>query len=274
MIKLQMKLNDELMCSLCPNFCVLGEGETGECGVRTCRDGKIELDTYGIVSAMAVEPIEKKPFTDFLPGTKTLSFGGFGCSYSCHFCENNKISQEKTLKGNFYSPEKIIQLAKQYNCASICATYNEPTISYEFLMDIAEEVHLNGLKFIIKTNGYVNKKPWKSICDVVDAMNLDFKGNADSYLSVAGAKHYVILDRIKEAYENGVHIEISIPLHDQMRDEHLEEFGQFISDISSDIPCHLLKIQSAYKHSNTTSDDRIVVAKNILEKYSSTISVH
>ena len=280
MIELQMKLNDELMCLLCPNVCTLEEGETGECGVRTRRNGRIELDTYGIISAMAIEPIEKKPITHFLPGTKTLSIGGYGCSLKCKFCENHKISQSGIKKnGKKYTCEQILQLAKEHNCESVCMTYNEPTISYEFLMDLAEETHLNGLKFILKTNAYVNSGPWAEICSVVDAMNIDWKGNFNSYLGMIGARVDIVFDRIGSASVRGVHVEISIPLHDGMKEEHLEKFGKKIynsrlDNCLDDIPCHLLKIQSAYKHSNTTSTEHIEKCKYALHQYISNISVH
>ena len=206
-----------------------------------------------------------------VPGYENYVANGF----IVHNCENHKVSQQgNTKKLNFYPPQKIIKLAKDYNCSSICMTFNEPTISYEFLMDIAEEAHKKDLKFIIKTNAYVNKEPWEEICDVIDAVNVDWKGNKDSYLSMAGAKEYVVLDRIKEAYDLGVHVEISIPLHDGIKEEHLEEFGKFISSLSTDIPLHLLKIYSAFEHKNTTSDYFIDRAKFILEKYISNISIH
>ncbi len=279
MVELQRQIENELMCCICPNICVLGELETGECGVRTCRDGKIELDTYGIVSAMAVEPIEKKPITHFLPGTKTLSFGGFGCSLKCKFCENHKISQAKVSKGNFYSPQKIIALAKEHKCPSVCMTYNEPTISYEFLMDVVEEAHSNGLKFILKTNAYVNSGPWAEICSVVDCMNIDWKGNFNSYLEMTGARRDVVFDRIMSACANGVHVEISIPLHDGMKEDHLMKFGEKIyngclGNHYNDIPCHLLKIQSAFRHSNTTPEEYVSRVKLALGKYISNISIH
>ena len=274
MIKLQEEVEDKIKCLLCPNYCILGDKEIGSCRVRTNRNGTIELNSYGIISSMAVEPIEKKPITNYLQGTKTLSLGGISCSLFCPFCENFKISQKGEMeKLNFYSPQKIVEIAKEYSCPSICMTYNEPTISYEFLIDLAEEAHKNDLKFIIKTNGYINDEPWKEICKVVDCVNLDFKGDYDFYY-IAGAKRVVILSRIKEAYDLGVHVEISIPLHDDMSFDIIRAFSIFIRKIDKDIPLHLLKIYSAFKHKNTTSDDFINRAKEYLGKYHSNVTLH
>jgi len=278
-MKLSLSMSQyKAKCLLCPHYCVLSEGEIGFCRARVNRNGEVVLKDYGAISSLAVEPIEKKPFKHFLPGTKTLSVGGFSCNLRCKFCENHFISQSEShinyRHSDYFIPSSIIDIAIEKYCDSVCMTYNEPTIAFEYLMDIGNLCVDNNLKFIVKTNGYVNKEPWEKICKVSDSINLDWKGNADSYLVVTGAKEYVVLDRIKEAYESGVHIEISIPLHNQMKDEHLEEFGQFLSNISDDIPCHLLKIQSAYKHFNSTSNDRVVVAKDILARYSNETSVH
>ncbi len=278
--KMSEKIDNKVKCLLCPNFCCLGFGKKGICFSRVSDGEEITLNSYGEISSMAVESLSKKPITEFLKGSKTLSIGSYGCSLRCcHssevsslFCENHKISQQESENKNnkYYNICDIISLAKKYECESICMTYNEPTVSYEFLMDLAAEVHSNKLYFVLKTNGYINKEPWKEICQITDAMNIDFKGSEKKYLNNLGAKEYVIRDRIKEAYNYGVHVEISIPLYyDDIEDE-VVSIGEFLSSIDKNIPCHLLKIYS----SKTTKDIDIEKAKDILGKYIKNITCH
>ncbi len=282
MIKLSEKIDEKVKCLLCPSYCCLGFGEKGVCLSRISDGEEITLNNYGEISSMAVESLSKKPIVEFLKESKTLSVGSYGCSLRCShssevsslWCENHKISQQESNNNKYYNICDIISLAKKYNCESICMTYNEPTVSYEFLMDLAAEVHSNKLYFVLKTNGYINKEPWKEICQITDAMNIDFKGSEKKYLNILGAKEYVIKDRIKEAYNYGVHIEISIPLYyDDIEDE-VGSIGEFLSSIDKNIPCHLLKIYSSYKHNKTTKDIDIEKAKEVIGKYMNNIYCH
>ena len=278
MMKLYEKIDDKVKCLLCPNYCILGYKEKGICLVRESNGKEIFFNSYGNISAMAVEPIEKKPITGFLENTSILSIGGNGCSLSgenkgCPFCENHKISQQEH-DSKYYSNNEIISLAKKYNCDSICMTYNEPTISYEFLIDLANESHKNELYFVLKTNGYINKEPWKEICRITDAMNIDLKGSDEKYLDIIGAKESVVRDRIKEAYDYGVHIEISIPLFYSDIEDEINDIGIYLSSIDKNIPCHILKIYSAYKHNKTTTNIEVEKAKEILGKYMNNIDCH
>ncbi len=283
--------NEGIICTLCPHFCLLKEGEIGKCFVRQAKQDIIFLSTYGCLTHIVVEPIEKKPFLHFLNGTKTLSAGGIGCNMFCSMCENFKYTQpgdfqfkfnslnyktDDKVDGKIYPPKDIIQMAKREKCSSICMTYNEPIISYEFLMDLAKECHKNSLKFVIKTNAYVNYKPWEDICSVIDAVSVDWKGTEKNYKEF-GADKYVIEDRIKEAYEKGVYLEISIPLHYNLT-KNLSvfgEFGKFLSSIDKKIPVHLLKIYPANRDEAypTTSDAFISIVKSALSFYLDNIHI-
>ena len=276
MLKLSEKLEDKgILCNLCPNYCILENvGQKGRCLVRESNGEEIFLNNYGQISSMAIEPIEKKPITEFLKGSKTLSIGFEGCPLSCNFCENYKISQQQLNNNKYYSISEIIILAKKYNCESICMTYNEPTISYEFLIDLANETHNNDLYFVLKTNGYINKEPWGEICEITDAMNIDLKGSDEKYLNIIGAKEPVVRDRIKEAYNYEAHIEISIPLFYEDIEYEINDIGKFLSKLDKNIPCHLLKIYSSYKHNKNTTNKEIKEAENILREYMNNVSCY
>jgi len=268
---------DKIRCNLCPHFCVLKEGQVGKCFARNNLGGESHHLYLGSISCLAVEPIEKKPFKHFLPMTKTLTYGSRGCSLHCKYCESNSISQVSPKNtDNFIGPVIMPKMAKEKNCKSISMSYNEPTISYEYLIDLGERLEQEDLKFLLKTNAYVNKYPWKEICRVTDAMNIDYKGSEEKFKSITGVDKYVLQDRIKEAYDYGVHLEISFPLYykdDEIEDE-MKIAGEFLSSFSSDIPCHLLSIQSAYKYSDFVfKSENMDRAKNILSQYMNNIYV-
>jgi pyruvate formate lyase activating enzyme len=277
-IKLYKQVDEAIKCILCPHFCVLKDGEVGKCHARQNIDGKSEPISVGATSSLAVEPIEKKPFKHFLPGTKTLTWGGWGCNLSCKFCENSKISQKVPFKDAvFKSTVGLVSIAIEKGCSSISMSYNEPTLSYEFLMDLALRCQVEGLDFILKTNAFVNKEPWKEICQLTDAMNIDLKaGTAESFKAVSGCDQYITKDRIKEAYDAGVHIEISLPLYysDDILEEEIEKMGEFLSSVDKNIPCHLLSIQPSFEYSNFIFNSaNMGIAENILKKYMNNIYI-
>jgi len=294
-MKLFQKMsNNQARCLLCPRYCELGDGEVGACHARANYDGEICPKDYGAISALAisalaVEPIEKKPLTHFLPGTKTLSLGGWGCNLRCVGCENHKISQhsisksESKLDAKQMSPKNIIEIAKEKDCPSICMTYNEPTIAIEYLLELGKKCHENDLKFIIKTNAYINDEPWEEVCEVVDAMNIDYKGSFESFEDVTQCRYKDYGKKILIAYYNDVHIELSIPILPGYSNDDGCYFWPLISlmdgadaDDFKKIPCHLLKINPAHLMINerTTSDREIAKAKEDLSYIFSEEYIH
>ena len=272
------KIDDKIQCLLCPHLCVLKKDEVGKCHVRKSNGEKIELINYGLVNNMAIEPIGKKPFKHFLQDSKTLCFSLSGkCNLHCKFCENFPISQSNKIEGKYFSITNLISSAKEKHCQSISMSYNEPTLSYEFLLDLGERCKDDELKFLLKTNAYVNKEPWKEICKVTDAMNIDIKaGTVESFKAITGCDQYITKDRIKEAYESGVHIEISIPLYysDNVLDKEINNIGEFLSSINTSIPCHLLRISPSYKYSDFIfKSENMDRAKSVLSKYMNNIYV-
>jgi len=218
---------------------------------------------------------KQKVYNFNVPGYENYVANGF----IVHNCENWQISQQDLqVKSFHYDPLQLVTMAKQSDCDSICMTFNEPTIHYEFLIELGEECHKNDLKFIIKTNAYVEERPWRYICLVADAINIDWKGSEESFYSIAGVKHYVIKDRIRQACNNWAirfanpHIEISIPLYfsDDKIEEEMEMIGKFISEdlVRPTIPCHLLRVSPSYKYEDFVfNSDNLTMAYLILSKY-------
>ena len=86
---LYFEVNDEEKkqdrCVLCPNNCIIQNGNIGGCGVRKNVHGKLYALTYNKFASVCMDPIEKKPLYHFYPGSEILSFGTLGCNFHCQF---------------------------------------------------------------------------------------------------------------------------------------------------------------------------------------------
>ena len=217
---------------------------------------------------LSIKRIEKKQkvYNFNVPGYESYIANGF----VVHNCENHVISQVEPLETKYYSPDVVVGIAEEKGCKSITMSYNEPSLSYEYMYDLAISTDIHDLDFIIKTNAFVNEEPWREMCLISSAMNIDWKGSEEKFKSITRVNHYVLQDRIREAVELGVHIEISFPLY--YRDEELEEemiiAGEFLSSLDKDIPCHLLSIQPSFEYSDFIfNPENMNRAKEILSRY-------
>ena len=63
-------------------------------------------------------------------------------------------------------------------------TYNEPTLSYEFIIQTAKTDKKNrGLFNVMVSNGYIERKPLEGLLPYIDAWNIDLKGFFRRFLS-------------------------------------------------------------------------------------------
>ena len=246
-------------CTLCPNFCVLENGETGICKARKNYNGKLYSLVYNKPVAIHLDPIEKKPLYHFYPGVKVLSIATAGCNLCCNFCQNWEISQTdpQKIETQFYTPEDIIHLCWQYQCQMIAFTYTEPTIFYEYMLDIAKLAKKNDLKTVLVTCGYINTKPLNELLSYIDASNIDLKGFSDSfYQTYTTGSLDPILQTIQTVYKAGVHLEITNLVIPDANDDNetINELCLWIKNhCSKEIPLHFSKFFPKYKLINRSS---------------------
>ena len=93
-------------------------GRRGVCGVRFNQDGELRVP-WGYVATAQLDPIEKKPFSHVLPGSRILTFGMLGCDFHCGYCQNWITSQtlrDPEAGGKDYvqrvQPEQLVQYAR------------------------------------------------------------------------------------------------------------------------------------------------------------------
>jgi len=268
------KENSNVRCLLCPHVCLIPPNERGKCNTRINYDGKLNTLVYGESDSekhyFHVDPIEKKPLYHFYPGSYSLSFGTPGCNLFCKNCQNYTLSQSapNDIKDQFLKPERIVELAKSYDCKSISYTYTEPTVFYEYVIETSKIANENGIKNVWVTNGFINPKPLKEALPFIDAMNIDLKGFSEEfYQNICGGRLRPVLETIKTVHKM-THVEITnllIPtLNDS--DEDVEKLVDFIFDLSDEIPLHFSAYRPMYKMEiESTPVDTLYRAKRIAE---------
>lgn len=244
---------NEVLCTLCPHMCRLGEEEHSPCGTRMLVDGKLRALSYGRLIAANIDPVEKKPLYHFMPGSYTYSIGTAGCNMHCLNCQNADISQAKIDKeqGQNSTPQDIVEAALDNNLESISYTYTEPTIFFELMRDTAKIAREKGMKNIMVSNGYINPKPLRELLPLLDAVNIDMKAfNSEIYEKLTGAKLDPVLKSIETLHQSEVHMEITlllIPGYSD-KDEDLAGFFKWMTDRDMhEVPLHISRFFPTYR---------------------------
>lgn len=254
-----------VQCLLCPHSCQLAPDETGKCGVRRNEAGSLRTYTYGSISGIATDPIEKKPLYHFLPGTGILSIGSFGCTMTCLHCQNDHISQcnyESARRRSGTSPEDVIRFAKESNVPSIAYTYNEPVVYYEFMRKIAETATQQGLLNVMVTNGFIQPEPLRELLPWIDALNVDLKAFNDRfYREVCGANLVHVLKALDIMQKHGSYFELTFLVIEGLNDNR-EEFKKMTDHIATrfgaDCVLHISRYFPRYKLSTPTTREETI----------------
>ncbi|MBU3907078.1 MAG: AmmeMemoRadiSam system radical SAM enzyme [Nanoarchaeota archaeon] len=245
-----------VQCQLCPHYCIIGNGEAGKCRARQNVNGKLISLVYGKPVSVAIDPIEKKPLYHFLPGEKTFSFGTVGCNLKCLNCQNAGISQAspENFKIKAINPTEIVKEALKNKTKIISYTYTEPTVFYEYVLDIskiAKNQKKDGMKNVIVSNGFINEKPLKEWCKIIDGANIDLKSiSEDFYERICEGKLNPVLETIKTLRKKKIWVEITnlvIPgVNDSLYDIR-KLISWVIENIGVDVPLHFSAFYPCYK---------------------------
>lgn len=245
-----------VQCGICPHDCSIEEGHTGFCGARVNTGGKITATNYGKLTSIALDPIEKKPLYHFMPGSRILSVGSYGCNLRCPFCQNCAISMadESSVETIFVTPEELAAKAAALlpkGNIGVAYTYNEPLIGYEYVMDCTRLIRARGLKNVLVTNGYVCKKPLLDILPLIDAMNIDLKGFTEDFYKKVGGDLETVKNTIAVA-SGSCHVEVTtlvIPGEND-GDGEMEALSAWLAGVSPDIPLHLTRFFPRYRYAD------------------------
>lgn len=234
-------------CTACSRYCKIPEGSHGYCFVRKNIGGKLYLLVYSKAIAANMDPIEKKPFYHFMPGTYVYSIATIGCNWRCSFCQNWSISHESEIQGIYLPPETIVKETIEYGGHGIAYTYTEPTIFIEYAYDTSVLAHKRGLYNVFVTNGYETEEAIKLMSPYLDAAVVDFKGGGDENF----ARRHMKVPSIEPIYNTlkllrreGVHIEVTNLVIPKLGDdpEQLRSLASWIREnLGPDTPLHLLR---------------------------------
>jgi len=244
----------KVQCGLCPWRCTIAPGKVGVCRARRNEDGKLYSLVYGSIVSMAVDPIEKKPFYHFHPGSTAFSISVPGCNFSCSHCQNWSISQTSVedVPCEDVPPEKVVSMAKCYGCKGISHTYTEPTIWSEYAIDVGKLAHKAGLYNSFVTNGYTTIEALEELGPHLDASNVDVKAFTDRFYRdvchVAGIRP--VLDTCEWLVEHGKHLEVTylvIPQENDSSEEITKFCGWAAEKLGPDVPIHFSRFYPHYK---------------------------
>lgn len=238
-------------CELCFHHCTLNEGQAGLCRARGNLGGRIVPLNYGRITALALDPIEKKPLRRFYPGSFVLSVGSFGCNLRCPFCQNAQISMtgEESPTGEC-PPEKLVRQAeslKERGNIGLAYTYNEPLIGYEYVRDCAALVHEAGMLNVLVTNGTIEDGPWRELLPLIDGVNIDLKSFTEEYYHRLGGdletvKHSIILAA------GNCHVEVTtliVPGENDSEGE-MRSLSTWLASVNPEIPLHVSRFFPRY----------------------------
>ena len=236
-------------CRICPHRCTLAEGAVGRCRARTAHDGEVVPLNYGLVTSIALDPIEKKPLARFHPGSTVLSVGSFGCNLSCPFCQNAAIAQvgKDEVRWRSVDPDDLVERAlglADRGCIGIAYTYNEPVVGFEFVRDCARFAHAAGLVNMLVSNGMICEDPLEELVALIDAANIDLKGFSQDFYDLVGGDYRTVRRTIERlARSSNCHLEVTTLVIPGLNDDvgSIAEASRWLASLDPGIVYHLTR---------------------------------
>lgn len=244
---------DKVECQVCPRKCRIADQERGFCGNKENRGGRYYTLVHSRACAVQVDPIEKKPFFHFLPGSFSFSIAAAGCNMECQFCQNWQIAQfrPEQIRSVFLPPEEVVRRAKETSCQSIAYTYSEPVSFYEYMFDTAVEGQKQGVRSVVVTNGYINEEPLRRLCDHVAAVKVDLKAFTESfYKEICRGELKPVKETLIRLNRWKIWTEIVVLLVPGQNDKPAEirEMAKWVrEELSPDVPLHFTRFHPAYR---------------------------
>ncbi len=243
-------------CGLCAHHCKIDDGRAGICQVRINRRGRLETLVYGRLVARNADPIEKKPLYHYFPGSRSYSIATVGCNFTCRFCQNADIAQlpanqKGVIVGEDVLPETVVAEAVAAGCTSIAYTYTEPTVFFEFALDVAEQAKAAGLGNVFVTNGYMSAEALDRVAPCLDAANVDLKAYSDEfYRKMCGARLAPVKATLKRMKARGIWVEVTTLVIPGLNDapSELKALATFMVDeLGPETPWHLSRFHPTYR---------------------------
>ena len=188
-------------CDLCYRLCSLADGQDGWCGFRGNRGGRMELFSHGIITSVvrAIAGYGENPFLCYKPGMTSVFLGGIQCTAGCTFCMSAQIvHRPATLawaggseqawpgdsrwyfeRGLLHPVDAVDGAMAGHRASSVLFGINEPTLSYEWTIDVAQLARQRGLDVLIESNGFTEPGAIRQLAKHVGAVDIGTKGSLD-----------------------------------------------------------------------------------------------
>jgi len=257
--RFQNKISSNItQCLTCERQCKIPLGKTGHCKTRINHNGEILTIVYGCIPAKSINPIEKKPLYHFFPGSSAVTVGTFGCNFDCFWCQNHNISHPMLPfidniknQSSYYSPEMLIKEAIENNCHGTSISFNEPTLLFEYSLEVFKLAKKAGLYNTYVSNGYMTEEVLRTLVKHgLDAINIDIKGDPNMVKKHCGADVEKVWRNAKLAKELGVHVEITTLLIEDYNSnvEIIQEIANKITtELGESTPFHISRFFPQYK---------------------------
>ena len=247
---------DSVRCSACAHRCQLRPDQRGICGVRFNQAGTL-MAPHGYVEGAQIDPIEKKPFNHFLPGSEVLTFGMLGCNFHCRFCQNwfssqalrDPLAADAVHSVRPVTAERLVWYALENGAKAVASSYNEPLISTEWAVEVFKLAKAEGLKTAYVSNGFATPEALDYLAPWLDGYKVDLKSMRDSEYRKMGGRLEPVLDTIRRVIDKGLWLEVVTLVIPGMNDstDELWEAGRFLAAVSPDVPWHVTAYHPDYK---------------------------
>jgi len=258
---------EKVRCGVCEKRCVIAQGGVGFCKTRINIEGRLYTLVYGDISSLSVNPIEKKPFFHFYPGSQAFTVGTWSCNLTCPWCQNWDISKHppKPFKANCLSPESMVSAAVGERCQGVSISFNEPTMLFEYSLDLFPKSKQKGLYNTYVSNGYMTVEVLRRLQTAgMDAIKFDMKGDVEAVERYCSVDVEKVWRNIREAKRLGLHVEVVTLVIPRVNDEDSVLHGivqRHLDSAGSDAPLHFTRFYPAYEFA-----DRLSTPLETLEK--------
>ncbi len=267
--RVQESAHEPAPCEACPRHCVLPEDAVGACRARRERDGIVMDDNYGRVTALAIDPIEKKPLARYMPGTRVLSIGSYGCNLRCPWCQNHEIAQvgEHDVAWREILPADLVRVAclereRDPRMVGIAYTYNEPLVGWEYVRDCAELAMAEGLVNVLVSNGCFEERVVREIAPLMDAANIDLKSfSEETYRFIGGDLEQVKRTIAILAAAPTCHLEVTCLIVPGVNDtpEEMGRLARWLAALDEDLTLHVTRFHPAWRFHDRPPTSRALV---------------
>jgi len=248
--------HQEIECVLCPRKCRVGNQERGYCGVRENQEGVYYTLVYNRPCSSHTDPVEKKPFYHFHPGSLAYSLATAGCNMNCKYCQNWETSQVRPeqVRSLFLTPQDCASHAGQDQALSIAYTYTEPVVFIEYMRDIAAAAKKRNLKNLMVSAGFVEPDPLEELLPLLDGVKIDLKAfSEDYYRDICRGRLAPVLKALQVIRRRGTWLEIVylvLPTLNDSPGEIRSLCRWLLTELGPDVPIHFSRFKPIYLMKN------------------------